>query len=161
MPWNLCPTSPRLPSVAGPKGPPDTRPSVFTNNLADLQQQRQHKVLSLKDVVTAAEKDSRPMSSDEAGLFDRLDEEIKRLDGQITDLQAHLGRAAQRQTLVEDLERPNGHLVVAGPPGKGGAVAVDRHWRVPATARRTGPVKAYKPRQGESQDECDRRAYSA
>ena len=125
-------------------------------NLVELQQQRAHKALSLQEIVDRAEKDEagpRPMTAEECQLFDRLTEEVGKLDEQIAAVQAHNRRREASQKLVEDVEAPAGTKTVRDNPAPREPSRVPV--RIPASARRTGTLKAFKGPDGEE------RAYRA
>lgn len=138
-------------------------------NLLDLQQQRAHKVLTVKDLVEKAEKaetGARPMTPDECAIFDRLTEEIGKLDENIAAVQAHQRRADAGRKLLEDLDKPGGRIVPPDQPtakGTDGATAngadLRLNFRVPATARPVARLKAFKTRKGESDHDAEKRAY--
>lgn len=118
-------------------------------NLLTLQQERAHKALLARELVDKAEKDeagARPMSADEVGLFDKLTEEIGKLDEEIAKVQAHERRREASQKLIEDLEKPAGRQTAADQPAKPGAQLTNSTgtFKVPASARRTSGMKAFK-----------------
>ncbi len=130
-------------------------------NLLELQQSRQHKALTMKDLVDKAEKSEggpRPMTSEEVALFDRVQVEIAALDEQITAIKAHNRRREEITKVVVDLESPAGKQTASEPVARAGNLAVTR---VPATARRSGVLKAFKPRNGERPEDTELRAYRA
>ncbi len=134
-------------------------------NLTQLQEQRAHKALSCKEIIDRAEKaegGARPTTAEENTLFDRLTEEIGNLDGQIASVQAHLRRSEASQKLIEDLEKPRGPSAKpAEPANNGSSVEIKSLVRVPANARRTGMLKAFTLKPGETNEERDMRAYRA
>lgn len=134
-------------------------------NLQQLQQERVRKSVLAKDIVDKAEKaegGARPMTAEEVGLFDRLTEEIGKLDEQIAAVQAHERRREASEKLIKDIESPQGRKTKPDAPannangdgGNGGGASFNT-FRIPATARRTGVLKAFK-----GQD-ADHRAYRA
>lgn len=131
-------------------------------NLADLQQQLNHKILSIQELFDTAEKANppRPLSEEECRIFDRLDEERISLEKQVSDIEAHNRRKQQSADLVASLERPRGRTTQADPPGANPTVPANIR-TVPASARRTGTIKAFKAKPGESQYDADMRAYRA
>jgi HK97 family phage major capsid protein len=133
-------------------------------NLFHLQEERAHKAIIAKDIVDKAEKDAggpRPMTSEEVTLFDKLQDEIKALDTRIADVQAHEKRREQSAALIQSIEKPNGRITQADPPANGAALAASAPFKVPATARRSGVLKAFKPRDGERACDVELRAYRA
>ncbi len=131
-------------------------------NLLDLQQSRAHKILTLKDLKDRTEKADppRPFTADECAIFDRETKIIGELDEQIAAAQAHTRRSEQLDKLILDLEKPNGRKTDPDPPANPqNARGVLGDFRIPATARRGCPLKAFKPRQGERQDDAERRAF--
>jgi HK97 family phage major capsid protein len=130
-------------------------------NLLDLQQQKQHKVLTAKDIREKAEKAEggpRPFTEDENQIIDRLVGEIGRLDEQIAAVQATTRRQEQIGQLLDDLERPQPRLAKpdepAKPKGGDGASLISAR-RIPATAYRTGKLQAFKG------PDAEERAYRA
>ena len=128
-------------------------------NLVHLQQERAHKALQARDIVDRAEKAEggpRPMTAEECTLFDQLSEDVKNLDAQIESVNQHLSRSEASAKLIEDLERPRGRTTT---PEKPQNAATNGHastsLRIPATARRTGTMKAFKG------PEAEERAYRA
>ncbi len=134
-------------------------------NLLHLQQERAHKALLARDLIAKAEKDTggaRPMTDEEVTFFDKLTAEIENIDKQIVAIQAHEGRRTASAKLIEDIERPAGRITQPDQPANGaanGAAVTNFSTRIPATARRTGVLKAFKPRNGESADAAEMRAY--
>lgn len=132
-------------------------------NLLDLQQQRAHKALSAKEIVDKAEKSEppRPMTADECSIVDTLTEQISKLDAQIAETQAHLRRSEAVNKLIQDLETPRGRESKPDQPGDPAPVAAKVLDKVPASCRRTGTLRAFKPKQGETNHEAELRAYRA
>lgn len=123
-------------------------------NVVELQQTRAHKVLTLKEMKEHSDKANVPFTADECAIFDRVNEEIGKLDEQIASVQAHQRRAEQLTKLVENLERPAGRTTTPAAVDKdanGAPVAqtglagpIYGNVRIPASARRTGVLKAFK-----------------
>lgn len=135
-------------------------------NVIHLQQELSHKILLAKDLSTKCTQGDapRPMTADELVLFDKLHEEIKAIKAQIAAIQEHEQRRQVSEALVAELESPAGRRT---PPDRPGGVATIEGglgaapFRVPTSARRTGVLKAFKPRPGESRHEAEFRAYRA
>ena len=137
-------------------------------NLLQLQQQRAHKQLLANELIDNSEKAEggpRPLSTEELGLFDKLESEIKSLDDQILAVQAHEIRRAKAVAMKEKLEGSSGRQSAPDQPGSDGSgsniLTSHANFRIPATARRTGVLKAFKPRNGESVHTVETRAYRA
>lgn len=127
-------------------------------NLTQLQAERNRKAVLARDLVDRAEKAEggpKPMTSEECALFDKATEEIKALDSQILAVQAHEQRRVASEKLIAELESPQGRKTAPDvsnrdadgnvlTPATGTAVAIYANTRVPATARRTGVLKAFK-----------------
>ena len=121
---------------------PTNEGQVF--NLVKLQQERSHKALLAKDLVDKAEKDAagpRPMLAEELDLFDKLTNEIKALDAQISNITEHEKRREESAALVARLEEPAGRQTSPNPVATTQAASTHK---IPATARRTGSLKAFK-----------------
>lgn len=132
-------------------------------NLVELQQQKAHKILSRKEILDRAEKaegGARPMTEEECKLFDKLTEDIGKLGEQIASVEAHNRRKAESDQLIKDMEKPAQRISTPDVPARTPQTPA-AHFTVPATARRTGVLKAFKPKNGETQEDCDRRAYRA
>lgn len=135
-------------------------------NLLHLQQERAHKALTAKDLVDKAEKAEsgpRPMSPEELVLFDKLTEEIKGLDAQIVAVQQHEQRRQASEDLIADLNKPTGRSTKPDEVNNtavGGGASLSTA-RVPASARRSAPLKAFKPKAGETVADIELRAYRA
>jgi HK97 family phage major capsid protein len=130
--------------------------SVF--NLAHVQQERAHKALLARDLVDKAEKSEsgpRPMTPEELGLFDKLQEEIANLDKQIEAIVAHEKRREASEELIRKLETPAGRETKPDQPANAVTVNGSATIRIPASARSTGTMKAFK-----GQD-AEQRAYRA
>lgn len=135
-------------------------------NLDHLIQERGRKAILAQGILDKAEKAEagpRPLDEEECKLFDKLHEEIKALDVQIKAVQEHNKRREVSAARIEELERPIGQTARPQEPQNrpdpnAGALST---FRVPASARRTGVLKAFTPRQGETAAECDVRAYRA
>jgi HK97 family phage major capsid protein len=115
-------------------------------NLITLQQERAHKAILAKDIVDRAEKEPtgpRPMNADELDLFDKLTNEIKALDAKIADIEAHEKRREESAALVAKLEEPAGRQTTPGTPAATNHAASGA-FKIPATARRAGSLKAFK-----------------
>lgn len=132
-------------------------------NLVDLQQNYNHKVLTRQEILDRADKADPPrtLTDEEIQIFDRLTDEIAQLKGQIAAVEATNRRREESQKLIEDTQRPAGRITVPDQPAIAAAAPSSTVFRVPATARRSGVLKAFKPRAGESQADCDQRAYRA
>jgi HK97 family phage major capsid protein len=132
-------------------------------NLTELEQQKNHKILSIKELVDKAEKADPPppLTEEECKIFDRLNDERSKIEEQISAVEAHNRRRQQSQELTDSLERPNGRKTKAEQPATAAASAATRITAIPATARRTGVLKAFKPKWGESNYDCELRAYRA
>lgn len=135
---------------------------MSTFNLLELQQLRAQKATIAKEIIDRAEKaegGGRPMTPEEIAVFDRLKDEIGQLDQQIVSVDNHLRRVADHNKLVADLDRPiprtdpNPIVPANGTPRQ--------RVVVPPSARRSGVLKAFKPRDGESRAEVEERAYRA
>lgn len=129
-------------------------------NIVELEQQRQHKALTMKEIVDRAEKapgGPRPMNEEEIKLFDDTKEEVGRLDANIKLVRATMERAEQRDALIRDLETPR-KIAEPNPVRK---ETTSAFVRIPAEARRTGPLVAFKLQAGETTEERDMRAYRA
>jgi len=115
-------------------------------NIVALQQERAHKALLAKDLVDKAEKDAagpRPMAKEELDLFDKLTNEINGLDSQISSIAEHEKRREESAALVAKLEEPAGRQTT---PGAVATVTASASvtFKIPAEARRTGALKAFK-----------------
>jgi len=132
-------------------------------NLVDLQQELTHKIISAKEIAEKPGKSDPPrsMTEDEIAIFDKLENEIQDLKRQIASIEATNRRQEQAAKLLENLERPAGRVTSADPPATNSTETVTKLFRIPATARRSGVLRAFKPKVGESQSECDLRAYRA
>jgi HK97 family phage major capsid protein len=132
-------------------------------NLVDLQQQLHHKTITAQDIANKPAKCDPPrtMNEDEIVIFDRLIGEIDQLKAQIASVEATNLCRDKIAKLVENIERPAGRLTAPDQPAIADAAPATKSFRVPATARRSGVMKAFKPRVGESQADCDYRAYRA
>ena len=135
-------------------------------NLLDLQQQREHKARTCQDIIDRAEKAEggpRPTTPDENILFDRLSDEVKALDKEIAGIEAHQRRAAESAALMAELEKPRGPSAKLADPQNNTAAGekTTSLARVPASARRTGVLRAFKKKAGETDEERDMRAYRA
>jgi HK97 family phage major capsid protein len=124
-------------------------------NLFDLQQERARKALNAKELLDSAEKADPPrvLSADEIVIFDRLTGEVDQLDGEITQLQAHLRRREENEKRIDALERPNGRITAPAPPVP--PATTTAVMKIPASARRTGVLKAFKG------PDAEERAYRA
>lgn len=126
-------------------------------NLIQLQEEKAHKIRLAKDLVERPEKDAsgpRTMNTDELAMFDQLTEEIKTLDEEITKITAHERRREQSAKLIEALETPVGRQTAPNAIATVNSTAVGT-FKIPATAKRTGSLKAFKG------PDADYRAYKA
>ncbi len=132
--------------------------SLMTS-LTELVQQRAHKALTAKEIVDKSEKAERPMDADEIQIFDRLSEEIGKLDEEIAATEASQRRRESLTAMIDRLEAPR-RQTAAEPPANGpGTAVVSNAFRIPAASRPTSILNAFKPRQGESRDAAEMRAY--
>jgi HK97 family phage major capsid protein len=118
----------------------------------------------MKELIDKAEKAEppRPLTPDECQIFDTLDTDGKKLDEQISQMKAHLRRAEASQKLILDLEKTNERKTKpADPQDKAEATESAISCRVPAHARASGQLKAFKPKAGETATEVELRAYRA
>ncbi len=140
----------------------------FQFDVGDLQQQRAHKILSAKEICEKGPNSTppRPMSKEECEIVDRYKEEIESLGRQIEAQQDHNQRSNEIKRLVDDLENPVGRKSKPDDPQNkvgqnGDIVAVSKFDRIPASARPSRALEAFKARGGESRDDAERRAYRA
>ncbi|HKB37472.1 MAG TPA: phage major capsid protein, partial [Gemmataceae bacterium] len=114
------------------------------SRLAALQQERNHKALSQKEIVERAEKDNnRSLTPEECQLFDKLDDERKSLDVQIANIQETESRRARLNETIENLNKSQ-RTTAPEMPANGAAVGNGR-MTIPANARkRLGSLKAFK-----------------
>lgn len=108
-------------------------------SIHELQQERTHKALSAKDVITKAESENRPMTPDEGALFDKLKAEIDGLDAQIKALHEHAARAEQ----LAKLAAGPGRITQPDQPATPTPQATPRV-TVPAMPLRARALKAFK-----------------
>ncbi len=135
-------------------------------NLLDLQQQQAQKALAMKAICDAADQSTPPraFTPEEIQIFDALEEDHKKLGKQIVEMQATIERREASQKLIGDLEKIGQRQTPPAQPqarAAGDAEAVATAFRVPAYARASAPLKAFKPRSGESHAEAELRAYRA
>ncbi len=125
-------------------------------NLPELETNRARKALAAKEIFDNAEKadgGARPLADDELSIIDTLKEDITKLDAQIAQIQAHNRRREEVDGIMERLEKPQGPQVTPDLPAKSKSKAAldNGGWfKIPAQARRTGSLKAFK---GERADE--------
>ncbi len=111
--------------------------------LLELQDQRNHKRLSIQEVLDRAEKSNppRPMTAEEVGVFDGLKKDIDGLDAQIAQVAEHERRRREFTDLQDRLDKPAGRVTQPEAPANGaGGSAVS----VPATFYRHSALKAFK-----------------
>ncbi len=127
-------------------------------NLPELEGERTRKALAARDIIEKAEKaegGSRPLSPDEVSVFDKLQEDIKNLNAQIDQVLATQKRRAELDKITEELNKPSGRQTAPGDKPLAPKVENGGWFSIPATARRTGTLKAFKG------DRADEKAYKA
>lgn len=115
--------------------------------LQELKNQRQTKALQAQSLVDAAEKAEggpRPMSAEDCTLFDKLHAEIKTLDAQIAEIEEHERRRKASSDLINHLNSPGGRVTTPDQPQNAVATIPNQRTIIPATARRTSRLKAFK-----------------
>ncbi len=121
-------------------------------SLLDLQGQRAHKYACITDLLNKTEKEGRVLTTEEQGVFDDCEKDLRLIDKQIDEVQATLDRRAAADALREKYEKQPGRTTEADPPANRAPTAVVE--RVPASAlRRSGTLKAFKG------PNCEERAY--
>lgn len=132
-------------------------------NLDHLLRDRGTKALQAQNLVERAEKDEkgpRPMTAEELTLFDKLQEEVKSLDVQIAAIREHEKRREESQKVLDDLQKPTGRTTKPDEPSKPGTVANVGDFRIPASAKRTGKLKAFRGQDSQGRS-AEYRAYRA
>lgn len=117
-------------------------------DLVSLQQDRNHKVLSLKDLVENAEKADRVLTVEEQSLADALHKEIESLEGRIENAKKHLAIRDNMNSWVTKLNEPAPRKADAEKPAEPKLYAVPK-------SRTSAVLKAFKGPQ------ADERAYRA
>lgn len=116
-------------------------------SLAELQLQREHKAATLKDILKTAEEDpagSRPLTTEETSLFDKVAAELGVLDSKIADVQSHLERQEKVSNLTKKYEQGPGRKTTPETPDNATAAGTPSN-RIPAEVKtRVGRLRAFK-----------------
>ncbi len=109
--------------------------------IPDLNAQLEHKRMSRDDIVNRAEKEGRPHTDEENKLFDELSAQMEQLELQITNIQETIARRDRADVDRKKSEEGRGRVTKADPPAVNAAVDT---FRIPAVAKRTGKLKAFR-----------------
>lgn len=109
------------------------------NRLQQLRDELNHKARCLQDLDDKCSKDNRVMTAEEIAVFDVTESEIKSLQGQIKDVQAHVERQARLATFKQELDSGN-HSPSRTDPGNGNPNPSAPNFALP---KRNGVLKSF------------------
>lgn len=117
------------------------------SNLIRLQAERSSKAQQAEDIFKAAEQaegGGRPTTAEENFMLDKISADLESLDAQIAAVLDHERRREQFKALEDRYNQPAGRQTSPDRPSTPAAVSPPSRNTVPATARRSGTLKAFK-----------------